>query len=204
MTKLTEYFSDAVHDAEVFALLSAFYNTNPDRHMVEALSAIDIAGIQDTEIKNELGIITAYALKAVSDESGEMITNLKVDWTKLFRGLSPDYGPKPPYEELYGGGAETIYPLAAFYTANNYHDYTEIDNRPDYIGTQLDFLKTLALKKAQAAEEDATSEYESLDSLIAKFAERVGQWFAKFAAEAEKHAETAFYKEVMKLSTKLL
>jgi TorA maturation chaperone TorD len=204
MTKLTEYFSDAVHDAEVFALLSAFYNTNPDLHMVESLSAIGIADIQDAEIKTELDIITTYASKAASDRSGDMITKLKVDWTKLFRGLSPDYGPKPPYEELYGGGPETIYRLASFYTANDYHDYTEIDNRPDYIGTQLDFLKTLALKKAQAADEEASTECERLDGVSARFAERVGRWFAKFAAEAEKHAETVFYKEAMRLSSRLL
>lgn len=140
----------------------------------------------------------------MSDESGGMLTDLKVDWTKLFRGVSPDYGPKPPYEELYHGGPDTIYSLAAFYTANGYHSYTEIDNCTDYIGTQLDFLKELALRKAQAADGDDLNEYEKLDAIPVKFAERVKTWFAKFATQAEKYSETGLYTSVMKLSGMLI
>jgi TorA maturation chaperone TorD len=204
MSKLAERTSEAVNDAEIFALLAALYNTNPNEQLVRSLSAIDAGSIEDAEIKAELERITEYAERTAADESGAMLTGLKVDWTKLFRGISPNYGPKPPYEELYCGWQDTVPALAAFYTENGYHNYTEIDNRPDYIGTQLDFLKALALRKVQAADGENLSEYERLDAIFIKFAERVKTWFAKFAAQAEKQSDTAFYTSVMRLSGMLL
>lgn len=63
MSKLVEKASEAINDAEIFALLAALYNTNSNEHLVRSLSAIDAENIQDAEIKEELERITEYAVR---------------------------------------------------------------------------------------------------------------------------------------------
>lgn len=187
----------AKNDVEIFSLLSAFYNMNPDKQILDAIKAVDTDAIPDLEIKNAFIKMKDYASKAGDDE----ITSLKCDWTKLFRGVSPEYGPKPPYEELYGGkkSPEILVELASMYAETGYN-FDGIANRPDYAGIELGYIAMLSALAVNAAINGSEAEYEKYTSLSESFIRRFNKWFDKFSREAEKYAETDFYRGVLELS----
>ena len=170
---------------------------NPDSHFINGLKEINPDGIEDAAIRCAFEKILSYARGAGDDE----IIELKCEWTKLFRGVSPEYGPKPPYEELYGGetSPQIFIELVSKYKEAGY-DYSGVDNRPDHIGVQLGYIAKLAALMAKAASESDAKGYERLNGLFESFIKRFSRWFAQFAVEAEKHAATSYYKAVLELS----
>ncbi len=78
-----------------FSMLTAFYNTNPDPQFLRTISALNPVEIEDVEIRKLIECILNSAGGA------EPLLELQRDWTKLFRGVSPDYGPVPPYAQQY-------------------------------------------------------------------------------------------------------
>ncbi|MCD8569055.1 MAG: hypothetical protein LRY50_12320 [Geovibrio sp.] len=121
-----EALSNAEIDRATFRLLAAFYNYNPDRNFIEALMNLTSGSVPMNGISSAVSMITKYACEAV--RSDELVTELKRDWTKLFRGVAPDYGPKAPYEQLYvnSGSLKLISVLAQEYQCNGFAEYMEI------------------------------------------------------------------------------
>ncbi|MGE4267261.1 MAG: molecular chaperone [Deferribacterales bacterium] len=211
MTDATDRFNDetAINDAAtdeaVFRLLAAFYNINPDMNLVKAVLKLTPEQISDAEIGKCITMIRDFASKVDEDES--LLIELKRDWTKLFRGVAPDYGPKPPYEQLYVGskGLEVISELADVYFANNYFEFFEINNRHDYIGTELAFVAYLSSLRRIAAESGNVTEYLRLSGLSEDFIRyHICHWAERFCEEAFKHCSTDFYRGVMHLTLSLI
>lgn len=196
-----EALSNAEIDRATFRLLAAFYNYNPDRNFIEALMNLTSGSVPMNGISSAVSMITKYACEAV--RSDELVTELKRDWTKLFRGVAPDYGPKAPYEQLYvnSGSLKLISVLAQEYQCNGFAEYMEINNRHDYIGTELAYAAHLASLRLTAIETGNFEEYSKYQNMSDSFIENhPANWVGMFCEEAEKHAATDFYRGVLKLT----
>ena len=83
-------------------------------------------------------------------------TALAVDWTRLFRGVQPGYGPPPPYEGLWRG-CDPLVALQA--VARVYREQGvgpaggSAGNRLDYLGLELDYLRYVCEQQALAYEQ---------------------------------------------------
>lgn len=192
----------AKRDQYLFSLLAAFYNNIPDENLFKALKQIVPGEIEDNEFRGLFTSLKTYVEK-LDPADEKTILDIKHDWTKLFRGVSPDYGPKPPYEQLYtsGGEIDTISAIADIYISNDYEGYELIGNRQDYLGVQLDFLAKLASKRTEAIENSDDKMYEALTAVTETFInEHIAIWLPRFYREAAKQAESEFYKDVLKLT----
>jgi TorA maturation chaperone TorD len=140
------------------------------------------------------------------DQSEEEVEQrLGVDWTRLFRGISPNYGPTPPYEGVYQGGqrdpVEVLRLINAIYHENGVTIGEESPNRPDYIGLELDFLRFLAEREAEAWEQEEEGLAQSYaEKGRAFFQEHLGAWAWKFCDHALEHARTDFYRGFLRLT----
>ncbi|MGE4266790.1 MAG: molecular chaperone [Deferribacterales bacterium] len=197
----------AENEAEVFTLLAAFYNINPDLNCVAAMRNIDIEGICDEDFRECFRKITDYAKDTAAGEESESLLDLKRDWTKLFRGVSPEYGPKAPYEALYVGdkGTQLFSELTQLYLDEGYCGYSDLKNRQDYIGIALEFAGFLALLKVNALNCGNTDEYDRLTGCLDSFVGRhIEGWFPMFYEEAQKHVKTEYFKGVLDLTMLML
>lgn len=199
----TEMFEKAANDAEIFSMLAAFYNYNPEQKIIEGASNLNYEEISDEDVRLAVAKIRNYALSGFPHSSEEKLLNLKRDWTKLFRAVSPDYGPKAPYEEVYLAvkNPGLIKELAALYLDADYTRYAELNNRHDYIGIQLDFVAFLSFQRANALKENNLKNYNKLTDLSHDFTvNHIASWFPKFCNEAFKHVRTDFYRGVLGLT----
>ncbi len=198
-----EVFSN---EAAACGLLAEFYLHNPDVDFAKALGELIPEGFtDDSRIQTAVGILCTEAEKVRSNE--EALLNLKRDWTKLFRGISPSYGPTAPYAFLFlkGKTVEMMGDLAALYIDGGYDGYMQIHDRIDYIGTCLRFLMTVDLQIVHAIETKAAVEYSRLSLCRKVFLETyLMPWVFEFTARAREHAQTHFYRSVLDLTDLVL
>ncbi|MFV0481816.1 MAG: molecular chaperone TorD family protein [Campylobacteraceae bacterium] len=198
--KIVEEFQS---DAEIFALLASFYLTNPNGVYAKAIAKLDVDNIEDKTMRSVMKKICDYAATCGDDESEPNILELKRDWTKLFRGISPEYGPKPPYAQLFSSATDVAFlsSLAELYLDVGYVGYKKIDDRLDYIGIILDALAVINILRAKSVEDDNEAEYERLGKIFDCITEQYFvSWFKEFQKLALLHVKTPFYKSALELT----
>lgn len=87
-----------------------------------------------------------------SELTKEVLTALGVEFTRLFRGLHPLESPPPPYESVYGDGG-LLYGPSTMEVARTYRRFRlegKNNEPPDHIALELDFMRFLCQKEAQA------------------------------------------------------
>lgn len=148
--------------------------------------------------------IAAYFNTKKDVNKDELLQELSVDWTRIFRGISPGYGPPPPYEGIYrekdGFGSNPIHEINKAYINHGLVISGDRRDRPDYLGYELDFLKFLCEQAAEAAENNHKKEEENYRNEFNKFvSEHLSTWVGDFCTKAEEHAQTPFYSAVLML-----
>ncbi len=116
----------------------------------------------------------------------ELSIELRVEWTKLFRGISPTYGPRPPYEFVYKKAADesvTMLTMNNLYAKQGLSLSRDAHNRPDYLGFELEF----AAFYLEEGTEEALGE-------LQKFIAGHLDWVDEYCTDALTHAETGFYR----------
>lgn len=212
-----ERVTPAREKANMFHFLASLYNQRPDKEFAIALKTfgtesvhemVETEGVSE-DVSGGFSAISNY-IDGIQGRSAEEIEeDLAVDWTRLFRGVQPEYGPKPPYESVYlsrgkedqSQMARILSGLMAEYRSENVILQEGKANRPDYIGLELGFLGFLSDKEAEARERDKNEE-------AAQYAERrdqflrnhLGRWTVSFCEEAKKYAETDFYRGVIDIT----
>lgn len=201
--------------AGVYSFLAALCNQRPNLNFVRRLRALRVDGFlslieQEEEIEDvRSGVeqiskfITNMAIQ--SDEQVEQA--LAVDWTRLFRGLRPGYGPPPPYEGLYLGGDDlkTLQAVAHCYRDNGVEPGNTASNRPDYVGMELDFLRYTCERQAAAWKKGDVEEVQKWERVEHDFRENhLGSWIAMYCQQAVIHAQTDFYRGTLLLLAKMI
>ena len=197
----------AQKDAEVFLLLASFYNINPDKETVSAMTGLIADESGAKECVEAINKVRSIAEKVAEEEGEALIIEIKKDWTKLFRGVAPNYGPKAPYEELFlrKRDPKHLKMLTDLYLEAGYSSYVELKNRQDYIGVQLEFVGTLGLLRENALVNDDIELYSKLTETSEKFIrDHISSWFGAFYKEAQEHVQTDYFRGVLDLTLLLV
>ena len=170
-----EYLSGPDHagtvrdKAGMFGFLASVFNHRVDSDFIHRLRGGGIRSLLvddrpesiSSDIKLGLDEMSGFIQAAHGKTDIETEQELAVDWTRLFRGVNPEYGPPPPFEGLYVKGGtnspEVLEAVLRCYRENGFSPDPDFQNRPDYIGMELDFLGLLSEREAEALEEGDTS-----------------------------------------------
>lgn len=196
-----------------FELLASLFNRSVDCGFIDRLREPGIRFLQggsqseiiSSDIKKGLSEIAGFIQGIAGKRDEEVEQVLAVDWTRLFRGVSPQYGPPPPFEGLYvQGGAnsqEVLQSVSGFYRKNGFFPNPTFHNRPDYMGMELDFMGLLIEREADALDlgdrNEALGHFRAVRSFLS---EHLGVWCGDFCDRALPYARTGFYRGVLHLT----
>jgi TorA maturation chaperone TorD len=132
------------------------------------------------------------------DTPAVLSEKLGVDRTRTYRGLSPNYSPPPPYEMVWSHKwheVNLLTELARIYREHGLGPSTEVVDRLDYAGLELEFIHKLAAQEAAAWDAGQT---ETAHALLVEqqkfFGEHMQQWVPSFVEKALEYAQTDFYR----------
>ncbi len=203
--------NSAREEAGMYGFLAALFNQSPEAGLVKRLRAIGVSSLLedcgDLEPTARQGLqeIDDYVTLTRQVPEDELATALAVDWTRLFRGIRPGYGPPPPYEALYrqdiASTLELLQTINACYVRYQLTPAPEQANRPDYLGLELGFLGYLAELEAQAWEQDDQEGAEELRRESDHFYNaHLSRWVPAFCRTALRHCQTGFYRGLIHLT----
>lgn len=192
--------------ASMFALLAAFINQRPDLKFLNNLRAAGIHQFLEVFIEQETPSRTQHGLhelgKFLEDtlnmDDEELTNELSVEWTRLFRGLRPGYGPKPPYAYLHQKSRltelEYLRKISEIYSQNGAEIEPSQANRPDFLGIQLSFLSFLYHSASDAYQQELISSASQIEKSARDFITfEFAPWVLAFCQEAEPQAKSGFY-----------
>jgi len=196
--------------ARARASLSTFLNVHfialPDAGFIQRLrdaefmSALESLATMDAgELAHGAALMRGFIASTMSTAPDELAQTLGVDRTKLYRGVSPTYGPPPPCEAVWDqrvtDATAALQALAEIYIAAGMGMAADARERVDYIGVELDFLRVLALRELDAWQSgDPDDARASLDHQAAFVHDHLAQWVPAFVERALTDAQTDFYR----------
>jgi TorA maturation chaperone TorD len=193
--------------ARIYELLVMVFGRVPDSHMIDQLRGAEFQGIiqafmraGNKKLKAGAALIDAYISGMVGRNENQIIEELSVDRTMLVRAPGESEF-KAPYEGLYKkkkskGGA----PLAVktFYRRAGLLPDESINESPDYLCLELDFILNLCQREAETWSAGETPadvirlEHEFLEN-------HLGTWVEDYCKQAEGRARTKFYRGCLDL-----
>jgi len=198
--------------ASLFAFLASIFNTPPGITLVQQLRALSAQGFTslfdqgNNEDPSLAGIteIEEYLEVSATVPEEQLVTELAVDWTRLFRGTRTGYGPPPPYESLYidnnDNGVTILESLAYTYQEYNAEILQTYHDRVDYIGVEFDFLRFLYELEDESFESDPEEQLSKYSDVASKyFQDHPLKWVGRFCDEAIKYAQTGFFRGFLQM-----
>ena len=195
--------------SNAFAFLATILNNQPNEEMIVELRKI----YNEEELPLQKGggsyhLIAGY-LNDSNKPTATLAQELSVEWTRLFRGISPVYGPKPPYAGVYnsedGVGVNTIMAITQMYSAHGLGIREDKHNRMDYLGIQLDFISILSKRAAQEAKSGNLAAEKAIRTDILDFLQKyLLPWVNKFVDKAREYAKTNFFRGYLVLLSESL
>ena len=198
--------------ANVYSFLATVLNERPDAAFVANLRAAGgdfISGLAEeasltADIAQGFRDMAQYVEENEDKPEDVVEQDLAVDWTRLFRGLSPTYSPMPPYEASFtnagGNEVQLIQEVNQLYRANGLVISSDYNGRPDSMGLELSFLEHLALTEAQAWEKNDPDLAQSIRETARMFLQgHLGAWAERFITPALDFAKTGFYHGFLQL-----
>lgn len=208
----TEAAMAARNRATMYSFLATLLNERPDAALVANLRAAGgefISGLaQEASLSGPSAegfrLMAKYVDESKSQPKDAVEQDLAIDWTRLFRGLSPAYSPMPPYEasfmEVPGNEVELIQRVDNTYRIHGLTVSSDYHERPDYMGLELSFLEHLAQSEAEAWEANEPDKAKSYQNTARVFlCEHLGTWADKFLEPALGFARTSFYHGFLQL-----
>ena len=129
---------------KVFSLLFRF----PDEEIVEHIKSpmTDVpAEVVDANLRSS---VAAFKQAVANATSSDFVT----EYSQLFTGAGLCRANENDFEKLSFSMTEKLADVAGFYDAFGFEVSADVGERPDFIGTELDFINLLLLKQAYALE----------------------------------------------------
>jgi TorA maturation chaperone TorD len=199
--------------ADLFGFLASLLNEVPSLTLVRQLRTLGVeafalaaqAGGTQPGVADAVNEIAAFVEATRALPETEVQQQLAVDWTRLFRGVSPTYGPVPPYESLYTDGPRTqleiLQTIQSLYVENGAALAGRAPDRPDYLGLELGFVSFLARQEAAAWRQGASDLAANLAALGQDFlVQHPARWVARFVDAAIAQSQTSFYRGLLHLA----
>lgn len=197
--------------AEARASFCAFINLHflilPDIKFVKNVRGMEYAaflGKLDQDINIHPDIVQgARLMKSFLDQNGKLDEEqfskaLGVDRTRLYRGVSPTYGPPPPYEAVWtidpDKHSALLQQIATIYHQDGLTQAQDLPERGDYIGIELDYIENLARKEAKLLKSNKFKPANALFERQRSFLEEhLMKWVPRFVESALGFVKTDFY-----------
>jgi TorA maturation chaperone TorD len=210
MGEADQAMSDLASQAQTRAAFCSFLNVHftalPDEKFVEQVRHKDVISmlkiLPHDEATNEdiaagASLMDKFLQETMQDSPEKLSVKLGVDRTKLYRGLSPTYGPPPPYEMVWSKKWQDVtllQTLAGIYRENGLKPSVEVIDRQDYIGVELEFIHALALREVEAWKAgDEKTARSLLETQKTFFLEHISSWAPFFIKKAFEFVKTDFY-----------
>ena len=198
--------------AGMYALLAGVFGHLPDMNLVARIKGRAFGeliehfhAMKDKRVRAGVECLKSYLSTAESRPDGDILNELAVDRTRITRAPG-NTGLKPPYEGLYKRD-ETMgscaIKLKDFYRSTGFLPSEEVQEAPDYIGIELDFMFNLCQRESESwsAGKNAASAVSAQEEFLS---DHLGSWVGEFCREAEKHATTEFYRGLLILLESLV
>lgn len=180
----------------------------PDRDVVTKIQSAEVRGFLDRLAKDQdvhadiaegAELMSAFLEANAGTSPDELSKTLGVDRTRLYRGVSPTYGPPPPYESVWNQAATAantfLAEIAAVYKEDGLGLAEDAYERPDYLGVELAFLETLASKEMKALKGNEAKQAAKLTKRQQWFVEtHLVSWVPLFIGKALEFAKTDYYR----------
>jgi TorA maturation chaperone TorD len=188
------------------SFLAIHLNVLPDEKFVKQMRNKDVVSMlkvlpQDEAVNEDIAsgatLMESYLEATQSDKPAQLAEKLGVDRTRIYRGLSPTYGPPPPYEMVWSQKwreLDLLIELTKIYRENHLAPSSKVIDRLDYMGMELEFIHALAARETTAWDEGKAEAAGALfEAQKAFFAEHMQQWIPDFVEKALESAQTEFY-----------
>jgi len=210
-----EWTTLATSRSRVYGFLGAVYNRLPDDQFAQSLSGTDLtdfplsmSGSQDLpeDMREGLRLIERFIQDSQGKPVDELRTGLAVERTRLLRGVKPGYSPPPPYESVYVGSDQGPLMQASVAVRQAYAEAgvglpEEVKDQPDFIGLELDFMRHLTEKEAQAwAAGDPEEALKVLEKEQAFLEEHITRWIPRFCDVMLQEARLDFYRGIARMT----
>jgi TorA maturation chaperone TorD len=201
----------AASRAEVYRLLSLVYLRSPSEDLVVILRNVSSSMLFRSSadptlgrIKENLWRMDDHLKSVVSLDDASL--RLSVEWTKLFRGVKPGYSPPPPYESVYIGEGlmfgRSTFEVQKEYAESGLNLAEELNGElPDHIGIELDYMRFLAEREAEAWSKADLDELHKVLTLEKRFLKQhLASWVSGFSDTIKKYDNTGFYRRAVEVT----
>lgn len=194
--------------SSVYGFLAALYSQLPDMQFANGVIGSDFLAFlesvkdssdQPSDVREGAALMAQFAQDVQGLSAEDLRTKVRVERTRLLRGVKPGYGPLPPYESVYAHretevDAHSVANIAGIYARCGAAMPEGTHEQPDYIGLELDFMRHLCAKEAQAWQTGNVGEARiALDVQRQFLAEHLGMWVPSFCDAMRADAQLALY-----------
>ena len=194
--------------ANFYAFANIHFTNLPDMTFVNHVRGSNFLAALDTLVNDEsmpdditkgAALMRGYLDSTMKTDGGKLTEYLGVDRTRLYRGLSPSYGPPPPYEAVWSTTEKDVstvlMTISGIYQQVGMAVAESARDRLDYVGVELDYEYQLATREAEAWQAGETEKATDLLKRQEMFMrEHLGSWVPGFVEKALTMAETDFYR----------
>ncbi len=207
-----QFYQLAANRSNVYNFLCQFYNTVPQEEAIGKLFCEEFVenlkklySMAEGEIKEGARLLEHTHRRTLERTLEDLTEELAVEFTRLFRGLKPKYGPPPPYESVYIGEGrvmgETTQEVNNIYLEAGFALTKEYGGPPDYIGTELRFMSLASYREAECWKNGDRNEATRFLKIEDRFLKRhMLRWIPGFCDTMFEEAKTDFYRGVAKLT----
>lgn len=195
--------------AKLYQLLAAVYMRSPDAAFLKLLagwvsSSVRTEGapqLLSERMRHSLVMLDSYFKEKQQDSWNELVEALSVEFTRLFRGVKPEYSPLPPYESVYREEGGRVFSELSVEVRQEYRRFgLDLINGlngepPDHISFELEFMHLLCRREAEAWEKDDEDEALRLISAEKEFLEEhLTTWLPKLCDNIRAFDRLGFFR----------
>lgn len=193
----------AASRAGMYDLLAGIFSSLPDKVFVDRIKGRDsrcyleqFRAINNKRLRAGLDSILEFLADTEHMQDEAVANQLAVDRTRIVRTpLNTEL--KAPYEGLYKRGETVnsiILKVKSFYRKAGLLPDDSVQETPDYLGIELDFMSNLCRREQGQWESGGEGAAGTLRMEEEFLANHLGSWAGEFCRQAEKDAMTKFYK----------
>ncbi|HEY0846189.1 MAG TPA: molecular chaperone TorD family protein [Noviherbaspirillum sp.] len=188
--------------SEAYWFLSKLYANPLDAHVINRLALVASQESGENGFAEDI-----FAVFREAEDRQELATRLAVEHTRLFCGISEEYGPPPPYESLWREGqlmGESTVQVATFYLQAGYKLNEEF-SPCDHLVEELRFMATLCNEEIEAGKEAQAENMRQARELQRRFLdEHLMAWVGKYCQRIANESKEPLYQALSRITMTVL
>ncbi len=221
--KTIEGVQNTVKWGNCYGFLSYAHSVLPTSEFIDEMSneanyGIFYSLIRDETVSSQIRYEIECGLQSIKDFNKRdhrrqnfpsmRIQTLAIERSRLYHGVTPTYGPLPPYESVYRGQpvmGSIALEVKSLYEEFDYHLPGINIEPPDSLGSELGFMNHLFMGKAKAMREgDQRRIIYYLDAESCFLSEHLLLWAPAFCSEVIYCSNLNLYQGISKLTKAII